>query len=326
MDAAEANAAAIACAALSSGREQALEALPGVTRVKRVRTNREIAKQRLGDLLGEVLGLALDEVPIARAVVVDCDPGVMAVFKGTASFGDWDPNYDVAYKDLDGFKRVWEARGGWMMNVSLGLAARSKVEFAKYGYEFPGIVHGGFAGLLSMYDWSDLTAAAERAGDRGLILAGHSQGGAVATLAAYRLASQGLPVRAVYSFGSPRAGDEEFKAAYGIPHFRFETVDDAVPLLCPLPIDIRDTMPGWVQRMAFGGEPIPDPVNFRHVGELVFIDDDGDLLADGAWLNGARMVRFVGQLLTAGGRRAIGAAHRPDTYVEQAGLLPALNA
>jgi hypothetical protein len=34
----------------------------------------------------------------------------------------------------------------------------------------------------------------------------------------------------------------------------------------------------------------------------------------------------VGQLFTAGGRRAIGSAHRPDTYVEQTRLLPALNA
>ena len=61
---------------------------------------------------------------------------------------------------------------------------------------------------------------------------GHSLGGAMATLVSHRLAVEGFPVRAVYTYGSPRPGDRNFRDAYRLPNYRFVNDNDLVPH-CP---------------------------------------------------------------------------------------------
>lgn len=46
------------------------------------------------------------------------------------------------------------------------------------------------------------------------ILSGHSLGGAVAVLCASRITTKGKNVLAVYTFGTPKIGDEEFREYY----------------------------------------------------------------------------------------------------------------
>ena len=84
---------------------------------------------------------------------------------------------------------------------------------------------------------------------------GHSLGGAMASLVAQRLAIDGYPVRAVYTYGSPRAGDRKFRDAYRLPNYRFVNDNDLVPHL-PL---------RWC---------------YRHVGELKLLTADGQLLEE----------------------------------------------
>ena len=96
---------------------------------------------------------------------------------------------------------------------------------------FPGLVHLGFSRAC------DAVYPAVRVLLTGLdrrlpiLVTGHSLGGAMATLVAHRLAAERFPVRAVYSYGSPRPGDRIFRDSYRIPHYRFVNDNDLVPHL-----------------------------------------------------------------------------------------------
>ena len=65
-----------------------------------------------------------------------------------------------------------------------------------------------------------------------LFIAGHSLGGALATIAAKRLEHQG-GIAACYSYGSPRVGDEEWSHGIKTPIFRLVNAIDCVTMLPP---------------------------------------------------------------------------------------------
>jgi len=77
---------------------------------------------------------------------------------------------------------------------------------------------------------------------------GHSLGGALATLAADRYPeAQGL-----YTFGSPRVGNEAFGANFKTNAYRFVNNNDIVTM-------------------------VPPAIGYRHIGLLKYIDDDGHI-------------------------------------------------
>ena len=124
---------------------------------------------------------------------------------------------------------------------------------------FPGMVHLGFAHAAETVYPTVRVLLTALGRDRPIWVTGHSLGGAIATLVAHRLAAEGFPVRAVYSYGSPRPGDRYFRAAYRLPHYRFVNDNDLVPHL-PL---------RWC---------------YRHVGFLKLLTHDGQLLeAESDW-------------------------------------------
>ena len=110
--------------------------------------------------------------------------------------------------------------------------------------EGAGEVHRGFQGTLDLV-WGDLS---ERIEGRTVTFAGHSLGAALATLAAARHAT----TRAVYTFGSPRVGDEAFGESLRAPVHRVVNNTDLVPHL-------------------------PPPLGYAHVGELYHLDAKGQL-------------------------------------------------
>lgn len=122
-----------------------------------------------------------------------------------------------------------------------------------------GRVHRGFLQALGKV-WEELGAhlgaLAAAAPSRPVWFAGHSLGGALATLAAERAARElGARVGGLYTFGSPRVGDKLFRArldALGLGEKTFRVVNDA---------DI-------VAR-------VPPAVRYRHVGRLRLIDGAG---------------------------------------------------
>ena len=120
---------------------------------------------------------------------------------------------------------------------------------------FPGLVHYGFCRAVDAVYPTVRSLLSGFPRELRIWVTGHSLGGAMASLVAQRLAVDGYPVRAVYTYGSPRAGDRKFRDAYRLPNFRFVNDNDLVPHL-PL---------RWC---------------YRHVGDLKLLTADGQLLEE----------------------------------------------
>jgi triacylglycerol lipase len=108
------------------------------------------------------------------------------------------------------------------------------------GAGLAGRVHRGFLRSLD-HLWPAIDAlrgeireATGRGGQ--FFVTGHSKGGALAALAAFRLARLGTAPTAVYTFAAPRTGDRVFASAFDesiANAWRFEYRDDIVPHLPP---------------------------------------------------------------------------------------------
>jgi len=113
-----------------------------------------------------------------------------------------------------------------------------------------GRVHAGFEAALDKV-WDDMTAhlqaIRQQSGNRLKVwFTGHSLGAALATLAADRHGD----AQGVYTFGSPRVGNADFRKSYTTRTFRFVHNNDIVPM-------------------------VPPPVSYQHVGQLRYIDSSG---------------------------------------------------
>jgi triacylglycerol lipase len=138
---------------------------------------------------------------------------------------------------------------------------------------YPGLVHYGFA-VAADELWPIIRALLTTfPSTMPLWVTGHSLGGAIATLVSVRLASEGHPVRAVYTYGSPRPGDRHFRDAYELPNFRFVHDNDLVPHL-------------------------PFRWCYKHVGDLKLLRADGTLLEeDRDWKNKKRELKRHAKLV-----------------------------
>ena len=117
---------------------------------------------------------------------------------------------------------------------------------------YPGRVHCGFATAVDKV-WPQVRGLLGRPSrTRPLWLTGHSLGAAMATLASVRLTHEGYKVRAVYTYGSPRAGDRLFRDSYCLANYRFVNNNDLVPHL-------------------------PFRWCYKHAGKLRLVDHEGEL-------------------------------------------------
>ena len=110
-----------------------------------------------------------------------------------------------------------------------------------------GKVHRGFKEALEEV-WLDLLPYIRQLDNKGctIWMTGHSLGAALATLCAGRYGN----VQGVYTFGSPRLGNDVFKEKFDVNTYRIVNNDDIVAR-------------------------VPPPGAYVHVGELKFIDSDG---------------------------------------------------
>jgi len=114
-------------------------------------------------------------------------------------------------------------------------------------------VHSGFLTALDEV-WPDVSAhlrSAQQASRRPLWITGHSLGAALATIAASRCSYDSASgLTGLYTFGSPRVGDQRFAQSIHVPHWRFRNNIDVVT-------------------------HVPLGLVFRHTGMLEFIDGAG---------------------------------------------------
>jgi triacylglycerol lipase len=121
-----------------------------------------------------------------------------------------------------------------------------------------GSVHYGFyQALLSIWD-SGLADTINDFGARAgkyVYFTGHSLGAAITTIAAFHFVNEQGKTPHVYTFGSPRVGDDAFGSAYDrvLKRTTFRYVND---------MDIVVYMP-------------PEKLGYTHVGHPVYFDDGG---------------------------------------------------
>lgn len=173
-----------------------------------------------------------------------------------------DKNLVVAFRgsqspdSLDGFK-------DWLLtnanNYLIVPEGRIGTDFAAAGVGAR--FHRGFMGALAEI-WEPLQAAVESVqseSERLLWITGHSLGGGLALLAAWRFQRQFLAVHQVYTFGAPMVGNaaaaEAFREAFPGKIHRYVDRLDVVPLLPTVSL-VANEYGHCLQEFALGEEAI----------------------------------------------------------------------
>ena len=190
------------------------------------------------------------------------DQAVIVAFRGTESRGH---NEGSARADF--------------ANVVADVKTDAGIKLVESGQG--GRVHSGFKEALDQV-WNDELApylATLATGGRTFWFTGHSLGAALATLAADRYGN----VAGLYTFGSPRVGDESFRSDFWVPAYRFLNNDDIVGR-------------------------VPPPVPYVHVGELKYIDHNGRIHENSRWWEGVvdQVAGLTASFFNADGKLRIG--------------------
>ena len=172
---------------------------------------------------------------IVEGSAAEGGPFRVVVFRGTDNLKNWLTNLDV---------RLEPWRGG-------------------------GRVHLGFRNALDRV-WPEVEDCLS-AWEGRIVFAGHSLGGALATLAA-----SARPPDAVYTFGSPRVGDSEF--ARTLSDVRLFRVINALDMVTGVP-------------------PADPPSPFRHAGDRYWMTEENELVVEPQSEDAAKtgVLRFLPQ-------------------------------
>ena len=209
------------------------------------------------------------DIPIL-AIVGVVEDRVFVAYRGTV-FAGWSENLDQ-WKEM--FLGMLVNCGGVLINDDDLLRNVERL----YG----GKAHIGFTELFESI-WPRVKKSVDtrtKKGERKLWFTGHSLGGALATLAAYRMfeSPKHVPIVGVYTFGSPRVFDEQMYDRYKdkqFHHFRFENRNDIVPLLPPGPI-LREPLNALLDRL-FGDVVRLHAVDYKHTGSLRYINASNEI-------------------------------------------------
>lgn len=176
---------------------------------------RELFKTRLG------LDARLVSVDNTQVYVGENDESIVVAFRGSESPDSIDGFKDWLLTNANNFLVLPEGRIGTDF-AAAGVGAR---------------FHKGFLEALEEI-WPPFLSAVEKAHqakERPVWVTGHSLGGSLALLAAWRLLQSFIPVHEVYTFGAPMIGNkaaaEAFEREFPNKIFRYVNDLDIVPLL-----------------------------------------------------------------------------------------------
>jgi len=143
---------------------------------------------------------------------------------------------------------IWKKKGKFDLTKVMA-DLKADVDIRLTDWPSGGKVHRGFRDALAEV-WPDLLPYIAQLDRRGckIWITGHSLGAALATLCGSRYGS----VQGVYTFGSPRVGNDGFKEKLDVQIYRVVNNDDIVTR-------------------------VPPPGVYVHVGELRYIDGDGTI-------------------------------------------------
>jgi len=145
---------------------------------------------------------------------------------------------------------IWKKRARFDLN-EMAADLKTNIDIRLTDWEQGGKVHRGFKKALDTI-WPALRPHIRKLQGKGckIFTTGHSLGAALATLCGSRYGD----VQGVYSFGSPRVGNDDFRKNLNVKIYRIVNNNDIVP-----------------------GIPPSNP--YVHVGELRFIDREGIIRA-----------------------------------------------
>lgn len=213
-----------------------------------------------------------------RAVAFETVDGVVVAFRGTPKVPDpSDPSTWLPFLL------------GWWTNAK-GLLRGVPAE--RISRQYRGLIHAGFAELEQDLRprWDRLLSSRSLRG-RDVWLTGHSQGGALAVLAAGSLLEKDVNLSGTVTFGAPRVGNGEFAMYYGPTVDRYEYQCDIVPLLPPGEVAHR-LLTDLLRKLL--NTDLQFSMPYKHVeGRCTLLEEDGTLRS------GAQLVARVTHLLTA---------------------------
>jgi len=156
-----------------------------------------------------------------QAYVASNDDHIVVAFRGTEMPNVWDGLKDCLLTDAANLLIVPEGDLGTDF-AAAGVGARWHLGFIK--------------ALASIWDSLTAAVAAEREKkDRPVWITGHSLGGALAVLAAWRFKRKFIPVHQIYTFGGPMVGSDDAAKAidkeFAGKIFRYVNGPDPVPKL-----------------------------------------------------------------------------------------------
>lgn len=155
------------------------------------------------DFVGVKKGKDID----THCFVMANDKDVVVVFRGSNSIENWLANFQAVYDP--------------------GPLKKSKAHEGFQDSLFPAVI-----GITNIVD-------AFRTNDQRIWFTGHSLGGALCSLYAGMMIENGYPVYGIYTFASPRPGDDDFACALNDavpgPHHRVVNEGDIVPHVPPEP-------------------------------------------------------------------------------------------
>jgi triacylglycerol lipase len=136
-----------------------------------------------------------------------------------------------------------------------------------------GRLHSGFNAEVDDL-WPLLEQSVEE-NQRPMWFAGHSLGGAMATICAGRCKMSNIPSNpsAIFTFGSPRVGNKRYINFVRVPHYRWVNNNDVVTRVPPT----------WL--------------GYRHSGQEIYLDSDGELSRLTSWRRFSDRMRGVGGAL-----------------------------